>query len=146
MATLNMTRSECEAFLAGVHVGILSVSEPGRGPTSSPVWYDYAPGGPIRITASPESRKVRLIQREGRAALCVQTEELPYRYVSVEGPVEIVDADVRPEQRTIAHRYLGERLGERYIESLGADLSGEVLLHLHPERWWSRDFSRLSLG
>ena len=145
MATLNMTRSECQEFLAGVHVGILSVAEPGRGPTSSPVWYGYEIGGPIRITAGPSSRKVRLAQQAGRASLCVQSEQLPYCYVSVEGPIEIAHGDVRAEQRAIAHHYLGEKLGERYLTSLGDDLSDEVLLHLHPERWWSRDFSRLAL-
>jgi PPOX class probable F420-dependent enzyme len=146
MTLLTMTRSECQAFLAGVHVGILSVPEPGRGPTTSPVWYGYTPGGPIRITAGRGSRKVRLIERTGRASLCVQTEDLPYRYVSVEGPIAIVDGEVRSEQRSIAHRYLGEKLGERYLASQADGLSQEVLLHLHPERWWSRDFSRLSLG
>ena len=48
MKTLTMTRSECQAFLAEVHVGILAVAEPGRGPIASPVWYGYTPGGPIR--------------------------------------------------------------------------------------------------
>lgn len=145
MTALVMTRSECEAFLAEVHVAILSVGEPGRGPTSSPVWYGYTPGEPIRITAGPDSRKVRLAQREGRASLCVQSEDLPYRYVSVEGPIEIVDADVRSVQRVLAHRYLGEALGERYLASQAEGLSNEVVLHLHPERWRSRDFSRLRL-
>jgi len=64
----------------------------------------------------------------------------------VEGPIEIVAADVRSEQREIAHRYLGEKLGERYLVSQADGLSDEVVLHLHPERWWSRDFARLSLG
>jgi PPOX class probable F420-dependent enzyme len=143
---LAMTRSECEAFLAEAHVAILAVAEAGRGPTASPVWYAYAPGGPVRITAGPESRKVRLIRQAGRASLCVQSEALPYRYVSVEGPVAIVDADPSAEQRLIARRYLGDALGERYLASLAEGLSREVLLHLHPERWWSRDFARLSLA
>jgi PPOX class probable F420-dependent enzyme len=146
MTTLTMTRPECQAFVADVHVGILSVAEPGRGPATSPVWYAYAPGGPIRITAGRDSRKVRLIERAGRASLCVQSEELPYRYVSVEGPVAIVHGEMQAEQRAIAFRYLGETLGERYLASLAGGLSQEVLLHLRPQRWWSRDFSRLSLG
>jgi hypothetical protein len=49
-------------------------------------------------------------------------------------------------QRRIAHRYLGEKLGERYLASQAEGLAEEVILHLHPERWWSRDFSRMSLG
>jgi len=146
MPNLAMTRAQCEAFLADVHVGILSVAEPGRGPTASPVWYGYAPGEPIRITSGAASRKVRLARQAGRASLCVQTETLPYCYVSVEGPIETVGREVGPDQRVIARRYLGEKLGERYLESQAAGLSEEVLLHLHPERWWSADFAKLDLG
>jgi hypothetical protein len=43
-----MTREEREQFLAGVHVGVLSVvSEGGGGPLAVPVWYSYQPGGPV---------------------------------------------------------------------------------------------------
>ena len=47
--TLAMTRSEREAFLADVHVGIISIENPGRGPLSVPIWYLYEPGGEIAI-------------------------------------------------------------------------------------------------
>ena len=140
-----MTRDAREAFLADVHVGVLAVAEPGCGPCAVPVWYRYALGEAIRITTSPSSRKARLLRASGRASLCVQTERLPYKYVSVEGPIELVDTDVRTEQRVIAHRYMGEQLGEQYLKSKAFDLSDEVLLLLHPERWWSVDFSQVSL-
>jgi nitroimidazol reductase NimA-like FMN-containing flavoprotein (pyridoxamine 5'-phosphate oxidase superfamily) len=44
MAT--MSRSQREEFLAGAHVGVLSVAdiEPGRGPITVPIWYAYSPG------------------------------------------------------------------------------------------------------
>jgi len=35
--TLAMTPDEREAFLAGVHVGVLAVEEAGRGPLTVPV-------------------------------------------------------------------------------------------------------------
>ena len=34
-----MTKAEREAFLADVHVGVLAVDEPGRGPLALPIWY-----------------------------------------------------------------------------------------------------------
>ena len=43
MSALSMTRAEREAFLAGQHVGIISIDEPGRGPLAVPIWYDYSP-------------------------------------------------------------------------------------------------------
>ena len=51
-----MTREERESFLAGIHVGILTVDEPGRGPLSVPVWYLYEPGGEIVVVTRPEAR------------------------------------------------------------------------------------------
>lgn len=39
--TLAMSTEEREAILAGRHVGVLSVDDPGRGPLAVPVWYPY---------------------------------------------------------------------------------------------------------
>jgi nitroimidazol reductase NimA-like FMN-containing flavoprotein (pyridoxamine 5'-phosphate oxidase superfamily) len=44
-----MTKEEREAFLADVHVGVISVAEDGHGPLTVPVWYSYEPGGEVRI-------------------------------------------------------------------------------------------------
>jgi nitroimidazol reductase NimA-like FMN-containing flavoprotein (pyridoxamine 5'-phosphate oxidase superfamily) len=143
---LTMTRAEREAFLAGTHVGVFAVSETGRGPCAVPVWYHYAPGDVVRITMPPDSRKAHLLREAGRASLCVQQEALPNKYVSVEGPVEISTEDVKDVQREIALRYLGPELGQRYLAGLAPGLANEVLVVLRPERWWSVDFSRLSLG
>ena len=66
-----MTREEREAFLAGVHVGVLSIDEPGRGPLSVPVWYLYESGGEIVLVTRPEARKARL------AVTCDLCESLP---------------------------------------------------------------------
>ena len=42
-----MKRTKREAFLAGVHVGVLSVRQDGRRPLSVPVWYTHEPGGTV---------------------------------------------------------------------------------------------------
>src|SRR6266702_2390607 len=104
MATGSMTREEREAFLTDVHVGILAVDEPGRGPLAMPVWYRFE-HGEVFMGMDGGSLKGRLLQAAGRATLTVQTEEAPYKYVSVEGPVVI-----EPTQRDdfeMASRYLG---------------------------------------
>jgi len=49
MSNTVMTRAEREAFLAGVHVGVLAIADPARGPLAVPIWYDYAPGGELRF-------------------------------------------------------------------------------------------------
>ena len=85
--SLTMSKGEREAFLADLHVGLLSVADDGRGPLAVPIWYAYEPGGELRFVTGRDSRKGRLLARAGRVSLCVQTEALPYKYVSVEGPV-----------------------------------------------------------
>ena len=140
-----MTRADREAFLARTHVGVLAVAETGRGPLAVPVWYRYEPGGVVRITVPSGSRKVALLRSAGRASLCAQTETPPYQYVSVEGPVEVLDGEVEADQREMAIRYLGEKLGARYLTATAKDRANEVLVLLRPTRWWSVDFSRLSL-
>ena len=110
---LTMTKMEREAFLAGVHVGMISIAEEGRGPLTVPIWYAYAPGGELRLITGRHSRKGRLLTQAGRCSLCVQTESPPYRYVSVEGPITAIEAvDVERDLRPLAHRYLGAEEGD----------------------------------
>src|SRR5919204_1622030 len=115
--SLTMTKEEREAFLADVHVAVISVAEDGHGPLVVPIWYSYEPGGEVRIITGRTSRKAQLLQRAGRFSLCVQTETLPYKYVSVEGPVVSIEpADLERDRRPLADRYLGAQRGDRYIE------------------------------
>ena len=64
-----MTRTEREAFLGGVHVGVLSVEDPGRGPLTVPVWYAYAPGATVDVITGG-SAKARRLRAAGRFSLC----------------------------------------------------------------------------
>lgn len=82
------TEAERQDFLAAKHVAVLSVAaDEGRPPASVPIWYDYTPGGNIRINTGAGNRKARLIERAGTITLTVQHEEPPYQYVVVEGTV-----------------------------------------------------------
>ena len=145
MAKTTMTPKEREAFLAEVHVGILSVAEDGRGPLTAPVWYDYAPGGDLWLTTERGSRKGKLLEKTGRMSLCAQTETPPYKYVSVEGAITIEAADLERHLRPLAHRYLGKEVGDGYIQStLDMYEQGEtILVRMRPERWLSVDYAKL---
>lgn len=143
--SLAMTRSEREAFLAGLHVGILAVAEEGRGPLAVPIWYAYEPGGEVRVVTAADSRKLALLRRAGRFSLCVQTEEPPYLYVSVEGPVVAIEpASLERDERPLAHRYLGPALGDQYVASTGGEQgrAPSVLVRMRPERWNSVDYRK----
>src|SRR5512144_2290748 len=113
--SLAMTKGEREAFLADVHVAVISIAEEGRGPLAVPVWYMYEPGGVVRFTTGGGSKKADLLRRAGRMSLCVQTESPPYKYLTVEGPITIGTPDFERDLRRVAHRYLGEQMGEAYL-------------------------------
>jgi nitroimidazol reductase NimA-like FMN-containing flavoprotein (pyridoxamine 5'-phosphate oxidase superfamily) len=143
--SLTMTRAEREAFLAGVHVGILGIAEPGRGPLCVPIWYGYEPGGELWVVTERDSRKGKLLRSATRASLCAQSEQPPYKYVSVEGPITtIVPSDPERDERPLALRYLGPELGERYFQATGGAAAREanIRVSLRPERWLTTDYAK----
>jgi uncharacterized protein len=108
-------------------VGVLSVAADGRPPASVPMWYDYTPGGNIRINT-------------GAVTLVVQNEEPPYQYVVVEGTVVDTTTPTPVKVReAIAIRYLGEEGGRAFVRSM--DGQSGVLFTIRPDRWLSADFS-----
>ena len=143
---LTMTKMEREAFLAGVHVGMISIAEEGRGPLTVPIWYTYAPGGELQLITGRHSRKGRLLTQAGRCSLCVHTESPPYRYVGVEGPITAIEAvDVERDLRPLAHRYLGTAEGDRFVEQTREGQAENILLRMRPERWLTADYAKASL-
>lgn len=147
MNPLAMSKEEREAFLAGVHVAVLTVTRPGKGPLAVPVWYAYEPGGDVRFVTADSAPKSKLIRAAGRVSLCVQTESVPYKYLTVEGPTTIEKPDFERDVRAIAYRYLGREMGERYIVSTeeARRTSPEILVRIRPEGWRSEDFSKWSM-
>jgi nitroimidazol reductase NimA-like FMN-containing flavoprotein (pyridoxamine 5'-phosphate oxidase superfamily) len=137
-----MSRSEREIFLADLHVAVLGVSSEGRGPLVVPVWYSYEPGGTVNVITGDNSRKGLLITATGRFSICAQTEVAPYKYVSVEGPVVESQNPVDPqERRKMAHRYLGQEVGDLYVQSTEIDLEHSTIFRMQPEVWHTGDFS-----
>lgn len=135
------SETERQEFLADKHVAVLSVAATeGRPPASVPIWYDYTPGGDVRIMTGASSRKARLIKQAGAVTLVVQREEPPYQYVVVEGTVvETTNPAPADLQESIAIRYLGEEGGRAFVRSMeGVE---EVLFTIRPDRWMSADFT-----
>ena len=142
MSDLKMSVTEREAFLAGLHVGILGIERTDGPPLVLPVWYSYEPGGDVVVLTSASSLKGRLAAAAGRASLVAQQEDLPYKYVSVEGPIEIdeLGADSHDDVEPMAIRYLGEEMGKGYAAA--STETDEIRIRLRPERWWSVDYSK----
>ena len=141
--SLAMSKAQREAFLGETRPGIISIAEPGRAPLAVPIWYSYEPGGVVRMLTGGSSKKAALLRAAGRASLCVQTETPPYQYVSVEGPIAIGAPDFERDARPMAHRYLGEQLGDMYLATTASDQAESILVTLTPERWLTVDYNKM---
>jgi nitroimidazol reductase NimA-like FMN-containing flavoprotein (pyridoxamine 5'-phosphate oxidase superfamily) len=139
-----MTREEREAFLAEPYVGVLSVTaEPDRAPLTTPVWYEYQPGGLVKVITAPGQRKVRLIEEAGRFALCAQVADVDdYRYVSVEGPVTEIRPASKQERFDMAARYLADRAAD-YVKATEESAANDISIFMRPERWNTFDFREM---
>jgi nitroimidazol reductase NimA-like FMN-containing flavoprotein (pyridoxamine 5'-phosphate oxidase superfamily) len=140
MGELDMTEAEREAFLADLHVGILSVARTAKGPLALPIWYRYQDGQVI-ISMDGSSLKARLLRAAGRASLTAQVETPPYKYVMVEGPVTV--AHEEHDSLGMATRYLGPELGAWYAEH-NPPTADSVIARLTPERWLTCDYGKMS--
>ena len=141
--SLAMTKDEREAFLAGVHVGVIGIAEEGRAPLMVPIWYGYEAGGDVWIITERGSRKGHALEVAGRFSLCAQDENPPYKYVSVEGPiVTSAPCDQERHRRVLAHRYLGSELGDMYLESTAEESIDLVVYRMQPETWYTVDYGK----
>jgi PPOX class probable F420-dependent enzyme len=137
-----MTASDRETFLERPHVAVLAIARAdGEPPLAGPVWYDYQRGGDVIITIGVDSEKARRLAESPVASVCVQTTELPYRFVTASGPVTLGPADAGIRRR-IAARYLPAELVDGYLDS--AEDEAQILtVRLTPRSWLSNDFSKL---
>lgn len=128
--------AERQEFLAQPHVAALSVAAGAdRGPLMVPIWYHYAPSGPLWISTRPDSRKAALIAEARRFSLLVHRVVPTTRYVSVEGEATVVGPTSDEELRTLAGRYLPPDKVDPYIEFA----RGECRIDLEPQHWLSSD-------
>ena len=135
-----MTETEKQEYLADLHVGVLSLNDNSNGPLTAPIWYDYEPGGELWFITGPNSLKGKLLEIGVRLSLVAQSEEPPYKYVSVEGPVVSIRESTEDDLLAMAVRYLGETGGKQYTEN--SNVSGGVLVRIKPERWLAVDYGK----
>ena len=140
-----LTEQEREVFLNEPRIAVLSLpSDDERPPLAFPVWYGYQPGGQITYythRTEPKSRKLRLLHEGSVVSLCVQREELPYKYVTVEGTVvEENEAPTFDQQVAIVRRYLPEEDAQAYVNSEMESGVNLVLFTIRPDRWAGLDF------
>ena len=109
----------------------------GEGPCTLPIWY-LVDGGEVVISVGEGSLKARLLAAAGRATMTIQTETAPYKYASIEGPVSI--GPPTHDRLELATRYLGDELGQYYVDNTPSE--GSVEVRLRPEHWRTHDYAK----
>jgi nitroimidazol reductase NimA-like FMN-containing flavoprotein (pyridoxamine 5'-phosphate oxidase superfamily) len=144
MPITSMNKTEREAFLADVHVGVLSIPTEGA-PLTAPLWYRYTPGGDINVWIDRNTRKGRLLKLGVQVSLVAQDDTPQYKYVSVQGTVTaITPSSDEAEGREIACRYMGEEMGNAYIDGLAAVTEEPALrISIRPDLWLAADFAKI---
>lgn len=103
-----MTRQQAIEFLTtGTRTGRLATASPTGAPHVAPLWF-LIDGDHAVFATGRDSLKGRHLQANPRAALTVDTNEYPYSYVTVRGPVHLTyDApDLLAWNTRLAERYV----------------------------------------
>jgi PPOX class probable F420-dependent enzyme len=130
----SMMPTEWHAFVqAGTRTGKLATTRKNGAPHVVPVWF-VLDGDDFIFTTGADTVKGRAIRRDGRVALCVDDEQLPFAFVSIEG-VASTSEDVNemlPWATAIGARYMGADRAEEFGRRNA--VPGEMLVRIRPER------------
>lgn len=123
--------SEMEDFLSEPNVAVLATVDPKGRAHAAPVWYLYEDGVFVISTGSG-SQKHRNVEANPEVTLVIDRREVPYFAAMARGRVVIGPGFSDEERLRLATRYLGERLGQRYVESTPNEDS--ITIRLKPRR------------
>ena len=105
-----MTKQQREEFLAGQHIGVVSVGRPdGLPPTTVPTFYAFEPGGTLTMFTNTQGRTTALseaIKSAGFVTFLVQEETWPAKYVAVEATLDSATRPTIEQMLTITRRYM----------------------------------------
>jgi PPOX class probable F420-dependent enzyme len=135
MGHQRMTDEEALAFLASppARPAVVAMTRRDGRPHVAPIWYAFDDDGTIVFTTGEKTVKGRSLRRSRRAALCVQDDQPPFSFVTVDGTVTTSDNldDVRHWARVIGGRYMGDNRAEEYGARNG--VPGELVVRFTPE-------------
>lgn len=120
-----------EDFLAQANVAVLATVDAKGRAHAAPIWYLYR-DGEIAMSTGRGSQKHKNIESHPDVTLVVDSRELPYYALMVQGRIEVGPGFSDDERRELATRYLGPELGERYLQSTQGGNS--VSLRLKPRK------------
>ncbi len=126
---------EQRAFLLhGTRTGKLATVRKDGRPHIIPIWFVLDSDDTIIFTTGESSVKAANMRRDARASLCVDDENPPYAYITVEGTASwSSDQNEMLHWATrIATRYMGEDRAEAYGKRNATP--GEMLVKIKPTK------------
>ena len=125
-----MSDSEWREFvMTGTRTGKLAVTRADGRPHVTPIWF-VLDGNDVILTTHETGVKGKALQRDPRAALCVDDQEPPYSFVVIEGEVTLSDdlQEVRRWAGKLGGRYMGSDRAEEFAARNA--VAGELLVRL----------------
>jgi len=131
-----MSDDAIRTFLASAPArpAVLATTRKDGRPHVAPIWYVVDDDDTIVFTTGADTVKGRTLRRTGRAALCVDDDQPPFAFVTIEGTVTLSDdvEALRHWAAVIGARYMGDDRAEEYGARNG--VPGELLVRLTPDR------------
>ncbi len=129
-----MTHDEWRAFVrTGTRTGKLAVARKDGSPHVVPIWF-VLDGDDFVFTTNDSTVKGKSLQRDGRAALCIDDENPPFAFVSVEGTAHTSEdlEEMLVWTNKIGARYMGADRAAEFGRRNA--VAGELLVRLTPHR------------
>jgi PPOX class probable F420-dependent enzyme len=121
-----------EAFLNRPRTAVLATTGRDGRVHAVPVWYRWN-GEVFRVITERGSVKHRNAVRSGRATICVDQRDGPFRYVTAEGIVTVEDTVTYQERLALHSFYRDPETAKTIVDRGGHERM--VMLVLQPERW-----------
>ncbi len=130
-----------DEFLSQANTAILATVDAKGRPHAVPVWYLWD-GKVFEIIGGTNSAKMRHIEQNGRAALCVDKRGKGAFHVTAEGPCELGGTATKEWRLKLHTHYRGADVAERVVAGDGH--LGQRFITLHPERWYGWSSTQLT--
>lgn len=135
-----MTTREMNSFLKDNWLARLVTLRKNGSPQITPVWYDWD-GRKFTVVTRSDRVKYRNIKADDRVALCIDTNDKPYKGVIVEGKAELTDRNLRDQMKKAIWKYIeGDEERQRYLQRWLNE--PRVLIVVHPTRTITWDNSK----
>ncbi len=120
-------------FLSQPNTAVLATVDARGRPHAVPVWYLWT-GEVFEIIGGTTSQKMRNIELNGRAALCVDQRDGNAFHVTAEGPCQLGDTATKAWRLKLHTHYRGPEAAAKVVAGDGHLL--QRFITLSPERWF----------